>query len=113
MDASKSHPYKSTAKRPDDEEQLEAKVEQHAWSGDVLLRQIRIPSAIYAPVAAVNDFRTRSPSQCLIYRLIVDRCSTTPGTNPETDNCKNCRGDNTTNDDCRPIVEVALSIIVM
>jgi len=32
MKASKSHPYQSAAQWPNDEEQLEAEVQQHAWS---------------------------------------------------------------------------------
>jgi hypothetical protein len=99
MKASKSHPYQSAAQGPDNEEQLEAEVEQHAWSGDVLIQQAGVPSAIYAPIAAVDDFGAGTPRLCNCDRLVIDGGAAAQVNDPENDHSENCRKNERDRDD--------------
>jgi hypothetical protein len=112
--AGESCPYNSTAQRPNDEESLEAEMEQHARSSHIGLTQvcIKVKCANWR-LAAIHDLRARAPSFGLPHSPCIHGLPDTHVREPCDDSKKDYRKSQKAANDQGPILEVALSIVVM
>jgi len=116
VEASDESPQQGAAQRPDNEESLEVKVEQHTRSCYINIAQVGFDwpgMALLSLLARHEDLGTGTPSFSCQHRLLVDSLPATKVNDPHDNHDQAYHKDEAYNNDCGPMLEVALVVIMM
>jgi len=116
VEASDESPQQGAAQRPDNEESLEVKVEQHTGSCYINVAQVGFDwpgMALLSLLARHENLGTGTPSLSFQHCLLVDSLSATEVNDPNDNHDQAYRKDEAYRNDWCPLLEVALLVIMV